>query len=232
MDDGNKKLYIIGGVLVVLLSSCCCFGTAGYFFWMRSSPPDIAGFGGGTGADTPAGWTTYTQAINCAPYNPGLTMTGFSVAYPPTHQVELCTDQQPSAFNYVTLYTMDPTGNMTGQFGVGYLSGTPMASLIDQLTENMRVQMPPGSAFTSVNDAMMSARGSMLTRKDYILSLTGQLGLMAPGQYAFRVVLVPDENVAGQGLTLIIIRRADLGTDAAFTELDADYLRMIETIRF
>lgn len=227
--SGGKTLYIVGGVTLVLVLSCCCIG-GGVALFMAREEGGLSGLGGGT--ETPTGWPTYTQSIDCAPYNPGLTLTGFSLAYPPTHQVELCTDQRPQAYNYVTLYTLDPAGNLTGQFGVGYMTGIPMASLIDQLVENMRVQMPAGTSFTPRTDAPLGARGTTLTRKDYTLNLTGQLGLMAPSAYAFRVVLVPNEAVVGQGVTLIIIRRADLGVEAAFAELDADYLRMIDTIRF
>jgi hypothetical protein len=227
MENGNKKLYIIGGVVLFLVLSCCCVGGGVAFFMTRGEEERFA--------ETPAappGWSTYTQTIDCVPYNPGLTLTGFSVAYPPTHRVELCTDQQPSAYNYATLYTLDGAGNMTGQFGIGYMTGVPMASLIDQLVENMRTQMPAGTTFTMRTDTTLAARGTSLTRKDYVLNLTGQLGLMAAGQYAFRVVLVPDESSVGQGVTLIIIERADLGTEAAFAELDGDYLRMIESLRF
>jgi hypothetical protein len=163
-----------------------------------------------------------------------LSLRGFRLHHPPAQTIELCSQQQPSAYNYVTFYDSDVAGNMTGQFGLGYQVGPIDPTLIDQLVENLRTQMPVGSSFTLVDGTPYAVRGTTVTRKDYVLVTTAPMGLLAAGSYAFRVVLLPnDVNTIAGGLTLIIIRRADTGdTAAALASMETDYRPMIESIRF
>ncbi len=230
-EGSNRTVFIVGG-LVLVLGSCCCLGAgvAAYFAY----GPSQAGVLGGESVTVPPGFVEYAQTIDCTPYNPMLTLTSFRLQHPATQTAELCTEQQPAAYNYVTFYDHDPAGNMTGQFGIGYQVGVIDPTLIDQLVENLRGQMPAGSSFTPTDASPYAARNTSFTRKDYVLVTTAQMGLLAPGTYAFRVVLVPnDVNPYAGGLTLIIMQRADNGdTVAAFAAMETDYRTMIETIHF
>ncbi len=232
MASDGKKVWLWVGIAVVALSSCCCVGgIAGFFLVAQDQEADFHGPVAAP-APVPPGWGEYVQRTNCAALNPNLVLSGFRVHHPPSLQPQTCAEQ-PVPASYVNFLESDAAGRLTGQFGLGYVFGPSVMehSLLDQLASDFERQMPLGSRFVPHDSAPLFARGTSLTRKDYVVHVAGDFAGFSAGTYAYRFVLVR-QPASDQGLLVTMIRTAMTTPEAAFSGMQADYGAMLESIRF
>ncbi len=236
MDDKDKKLLIIVAAVIGGLGCCGVLGIVGLGFFGAAMAPTVAAPPTGTPVTAPAvpvapaaGWTQYSFAANCTAGNPNLRLGSFQVAYPTSHTVLACTEQQPRPWAYVTFHHEGPTGAATSQWTVGYASGPVDFNLLAQAADDLSRQLNAGATIAVRQDQML-ARGSSLLRRDSTFHVQSAMGTFQPGQYIYRQVVIPKPGSA-DGLMLTYVA-ATTNPQADFAANDADLQRVVESIVF
>lgn len=234
MDDKDKKVILIVVAAVAGLGCCGVTALFGLGMWGASvaSSPVVAPMPPAvptTPMPNAPGWASYPFAANCSGANPNLRLQRLTVAYPTTHTVLPCTEQQPRPWAYVTFHHEGPSGAAVSQWTVGYASGPVDFNLLAQAADDLSRQLNAG-ATVSVRQDQIQARGAALLRRDSTFTVAAAMGAFVPGTYIYRQVVVPNPNGPDGVMLTYVAPSTNPQADLAANE--PDLRRVIDSIVF